>query len=182
VPLQEAMHFGLPVIAYDAGAVRETLRGGGLLLQDKRPEMVAELLDRLTRGGDLRRAVLASQADAIAGIRSTDFGALLRERLKPVLGSPDPRETRVALGNDLSRPALSSDASGAASAPRQGPGEGLFRSTVGPGEAAIPTSPVGPSEEGSAVEGREETGGTALKGALRNGQLPRDPACRGSLG
>ena len=79
VPLQEAMHFGLPVIAYDAGAVRETLRGGGLLLQDKRPEVVADLLDRLTRGGDLRRAVLASQATAIAGIRATDFGALLRE-------------------------------------------------------------------------------------------------------
>jgi hypothetical protein len=85
VPLQEAMHFGLPVIAYDAGAVRETLRGGGLLLQDKRPEVVADLLDRLTRGGDLRRAVLASQARAIAEIRSTDFGALLRERLSPVI-------------------------------------------------------------------------------------------------
>ncbi len=85
VPLQEAMHFGLPVIAYDAGAVRETLRGGGLLLQDKRPELVADLLDRLTRGGELRRAVLASQATAIAGIRSTDFGALLRERLSPVI-------------------------------------------------------------------------------------------------
>jgi glycosyltransferase involved in cell wall biosynthesis len=130
VPLQEAMHFGLPVIAYDAGAVRETLRGGGLLLQDKRPEVVADLLDRLTRGGALRRAVLASQAGAIAGIRSTDFGALLRERLSPV----------------------------------------------------VPTSPVGPSEEGAAVEGGAETGGPALKGALRNGQLPRDPAGRGSLG
>ena len=32
VPLLEAMAFGVPVIAYDAGAVRETLRGGGLLL------------------------------------------------------------------------------------------------------------------------------------------------------
>jgi L-malate glycosyltransferase len=87
VPLQEAMHFGLPVIAYDTGAVRETLRGGGLLLQDKSPALVAELLDRVTHGGDLRRAVLASQAKAIAAIRATDFGALLRERLAPVLGS-----------------------------------------------------------------------------------------------
>ena len=86
VPLQEAMHFGLPVIAYDAGAVRETLRGGGLLLQDKRPELVAELLDRVTRGGELRRAVLASQATAIAGIRATDFGALLRETAEPGAG------------------------------------------------------------------------------------------------
>ena len=87
VPLQEAMHFGLPVIAYDAGAVRETLHGGGLLLQDKRPELVAELLDRVTHGRPLRRAVLASQARAIAEIRATDFGALLRERLRPVLES-----------------------------------------------------------------------------------------------
>ena len=85
VPLQEAMLFNLPVIAYDAGAVRETLHGGGLLLQDKRPDMVAELLDRVTHGGPLRRAVLESQARAIAGIRATDFGAVLRERLAPVV-------------------------------------------------------------------------------------------------
>ena len=83
VPLQEAMHFNLPVIAYDAGAVRETLHGGGLLLRDKQPDLVAELLDRVTHGGPLRRAVLASQARAIAGIRATDFGAMLAERLGP---------------------------------------------------------------------------------------------------
>jgi glycosyltransferase involved in cell wall biosynthesis len=85
VPLQEAMHFGLPVVAYDAGAVRETLRGGGVLLRDKRPELVAEVLDRLTHGSELRRAVLAAQAQAVAAIRGTDFGAVLRERLSPVI-------------------------------------------------------------------------------------------------
>ncbi len=90
VPLQEAMRFGLPVIAYDAGAVRETLRGGGVLLQDKSPELVAELLDQLTRGTALRRAVLASQARAVEAIRGTDFGAVLRERLSPVLGGGPP--------------------------------------------------------------------------------------------
>jgi glycosyltransferase involved in cell wall biosynthesis len=79
------MLFGLPVVAYETGAVRETLHGGGLLVQDKRPEVVAELLDRLTHGSPLRRAVLASQSRAIAEIRATDFGALLRERLRPVL-------------------------------------------------------------------------------------------------
>ena len=60
MPLQEAMHFGLPVVAYDAGAVRETLHGGGLLLQDKQPELVAELLDRVTHGG--RCAARSSRA------------------------------------------------------------------------------------------------------------------------
>jgi len=93
VPLQEAMHFHLPVIAYDAGAVRETLRGGGLLLRDKSPDLVAELLDRVTHGGPLRRAVLESQARAIAGIRGTDFGAVVAERLS-LLRDMHPRDAR----------------------------------------------------------------------------------------
>jgi len=88
VPLQEAMLFELPVIAYETGAVRETLRGGGLLLQDKSPELVAELLDAVTRGDTLRRTVMAAQKHAVAEIRGTDFGALVRERLAPVLETP----------------------------------------------------------------------------------------------
>jgi hypothetical protein len=43
-----------------------------------------------------------------------------------VLPSPDPRGTRVALGNDLSCRALPGDVSGSASATREGPGEGLL--------------------------------------------------------
>jgi len=85
VPLQEAMHFRVPVVAYEAGAVRETLHGGGVLLREKDPMVVAELLGRLTRDRALRAAVLATQDKAMTGIRSTDFGALLLERLRPVL-------------------------------------------------------------------------------------------------
>jgi L-malate glycosyltransferase len=85
VPLQEAMVFGVPVVAYDAGAVRETLKGGGVLLREKRPEVVAELLRDVVKDERLRAAVLATQSRAVAEIRGTDFGALLRDRLKPVL-------------------------------------------------------------------------------------------------
>jgi glycosyltransferase involved in cell wall biosynthesis len=93
VPLQEAMHFGLPVVAYDAGAIRETLHGGGILLHDKRPEVVGELVRKVLTDRGLRDAVLATQSQAIARIRGTDFGALLRDRLAPVLDgtSPAPR-------------------------------------------------------------------------------------------
>ena len=85
VPLQEAMVFGVPVIAYDAGAVRETLKGGGILLREKRPEVVAELIGEVLTEGKLRASVLATQARAVQEIRGTDFGALLRDRLRPVL-------------------------------------------------------------------------------------------------
>jgi len=88
VPLVEAMLFGLPVVAYDAGAVRETLRGGGVLLKEKRPEVVAELVGRILRDEGLRRRVLATQSAALERVRGIDFGALLLERLAPVLQAP----------------------------------------------------------------------------------------------
>jgi glycosyltransferase involved in cell wall biosynthesis len=89
VPLQEAMHFGVPVVALDAGAVRETLHGGGVLLSDKRPAEVAELLGRLRQDEGLRREVLATQERAMSKVRATDFGSLLLDRLRPVLeGEP----------------------------------------------------------------------------------------------
>jgi len=88
VPLLEAMTFGIPVIAYDAGAVAETLRGGGVLLKDKNPEQVAELIGRLLKDATLKQAVLATQSSALAEVRSTDYKALLMERLAPVLEAP----------------------------------------------------------------------------------------------
>ena len=98
VPLVEAMRFGVPVLAYDAGAISDTLRGGGLLIEEKRPQEVAGLIDVLISNGPVRQAVLASQARALAAIRVTDFGALLRERLAPVLDG-SPRATGVTAGN-----------------------------------------------------------------------------------
>jgi L-malate glycosyltransferase len=85
VPLVEAMVFGLPVIAYDAGAVAETLRGGGILLKEKQPEVVAELIHSVLSDHAFRRSVLATQERAMAGVRATDFGALLLGALRPVL-------------------------------------------------------------------------------------------------
>ena len=55
VPLLEAMHFDVPVIAYDAGAVGETLGYGGLLLETKDSERCAETLRRAIGSGELRQ-------------------------------------------------------------------------------------------------------------------------------
>jgi hypothetical protein len=65
--------------------VAETLRGGGVLLRDKRPELVAELVHQVASDATLRAKLLETQARAIAAIRATDFGDLLRQRLRPVL-------------------------------------------------------------------------------------------------
>jgi len=87
VPLQEAMLFGVPVIAYDAGAVRETLAGGGVLVTHRRLDEIAGLVHAVTTDAALRASVLATQQTALEALRAIDFGALLQDRLAPVLGA-----------------------------------------------------------------------------------------------
>jgi glycosyltransferase involved in cell wall biosynthesis len=47
VPLVEAMHFGLPIVAFAAAGVTGTLGQGGVLLQRKDPLLTAELMARV---------------------------------------------------------------------------------------------------------------------------------------
>lgn len=57
VPIAEAMASGLPVVAYDAAAVTETMDGAGLLLGDKRPATLALAIDRVLGDEQLRRSL-----------------------------------------------------------------------------------------------------------------------------
>lgn len=91
VPLLEAMHFDLPVVAYDAAAVGETLRGGGVLLKDKDPCVVAEALNLVNRDPAVRASVLASQRRALAEFRALDFDAMLEGHIETVLHSREVR-------------------------------------------------------------------------------------------
>jgi glycosyltransferase involved in cell wall biosynthesis len=95
VPLLEAMLFDVPVLAYDAGAVRETLGGAGVLLKDKAPELVAELLGSVMTDAALRNAILAGQRTAIERWKAIDYRALLMERLAPALSAVDTEAQRA---------------------------------------------------------------------------------------
>jgi glycosyltransferase involved in cell wall biosynthesis len=55
LPLLESCYFRLPVLAFDAGAVAETLDGAGLLFRDKNPARVACLLEQVLEDEPLRR-------------------------------------------------------------------------------------------------------------------------------
>jgi glycosyltransferase involved in cell wall biosynthesis len=85
VPLIEAMAVGLPVVAYDAGAVRGTLRGAGVLIEDKSVAPVAELCAEIVGNAAFRSAVLRGQERVLGELRAIDYAALVRERLAPVL-------------------------------------------------------------------------------------------------
>lgn len=54
VPVLEAMHFGVPVVAYASSAVPGTVGDAGILLDDKDPLLVAAAADRVLGDADLR--------------------------------------------------------------------------------------------------------------------------------
>jgi glycosyltransferase involved in cell wall biosynthesis len=85
VPLVEAMLAGVPVVAYDAGAVAETMAGAGVLLRDKSPAVVAAVIERLFGDEPLRAAVLATQERVAARVRATDYREVVKRALAPVL-------------------------------------------------------------------------------------------------
>jgi glycosyltransferase involved in cell wall biosynthesis len=68
VPLIEAMHFGVPVVALAASAVPETVGDAALLLEDKDPLLVATAVDRVL--GD---AALRSELVEAGRKRADDF-------------------------------------------------------------------------------------------------------------
>ncbi len=88
-PLLEAMHHGLPVVAYAAAAVPETVAEAGVILDSKEPAVVAAAAHRVIEDADLPQALVdrghkrageftleRARAEFVAGI----------ERAKELLG------------------------------------------------------------------------------------------------
>ena len=66
VPLIEAMHYGVPIVAYDSSAVAETLGGAGIVLKDREPSLVAEAIDRIANDERLRETLIANGRERLA--------------------------------------------------------------------------------------------------------------------
>ena len=77
VPLMEAFHKRIPVLAYAATAVPVTMDGGGVLYDTKDPHYVARLIDAVVGDIRLEDAVLASQDAALERLKGRDFGGTL---------------------------------------------------------------------------------------------------------
>lgn len=85
IPVLESMAADLPVLAYAAGAVPETMDGSGVLVHEKDYPAIAEMMGQLTADSPLRKAVLAGQCRRIARYRARDLAGELRSLLSPLL-------------------------------------------------------------------------------------------------
>ena len=77
VPLIEAFHKRIPVIAFAAAAVPATMDGGGVLYERKDPRHVASLINAVLTDAALEEEILASQDAALARLRARDFARTL---------------------------------------------------------------------------------------------------------
>ena len=86
VPLVEAMHFDVPVVATAAGGIPETLGGAGVLLTERRWDVAAAATVLLHRDRELRSAVLARQRERLRAFTRERFRDLLLGYVRSLAG------------------------------------------------------------------------------------------------
>lgn len=82
LPLLEAMHHGIPVIAPELGGIPEALNGAGVMYSDLRPAELGALFHRVLSDSALRSEILASQTKRLAEVRARNIEAELAELMK----------------------------------------------------------------------------------------------------
>ncbi len=79
LPLIESSFFKIPVLAYDAGAVKETLNGSGILFRKKDMEKIAVLAEKLMNDEKIRSSIrINSEIRAESFEKESDPGQLLK--------------------------------------------------------------------------------------------------------
>ena len=88
VPLIEAFHKRVPVLAYAATAVPATMDGGGVLYDTTDPRRVAALMHGVLASRPREDAVLAAQDAALDRLMALDFSGMIERYVRDVLAGP----------------------------------------------------------------------------------------------
>jgi glycosyltransferase involved in cell wall biosynthesis len=84
VPLLEAMHYGVPVLAYAAAAVPDTMGPAGVLVRDKKFDEIAEMLHLLITDAALRQQIIEGQREQLKRFDENAADEGLRRALEAV--------------------------------------------------------------------------------------------------
>jgi glycosyltransferase involved in cell wall biosynthesis len=88
VPIVEAFHMGVPVIAYAATAVPATMDGGGVLVRDKDPLSIGALIHEVATNTALQDRIVDAQDSALARLQARDFAGTLLGFVEQVRRQP----------------------------------------------------------------------------------------------
>ncbi|MCP5046155.1 MAG: glycosyltransferase family 4 protein [bacterium] len=81
-PVPESFYLGIPVVAFNAGAVKETMNNGGVLVNRKDFIGMAGLIDRILGDGGLKEKILHSQRKALEKYYKNKTGKILLEYIE----------------------------------------------------------------------------------------------------
>lgn len=84
VPLLEAFHLGIPVLGYAAGAVEETMNGGGIVLRRKDFLRIAGVIDAVERDPAFRKRLVDGQRKALKPYLRENVSQVLLDLVKQV--------------------------------------------------------------------------------------------------
>lgn len=79
LPVVEAMHFGVPVIAYASTALPETVQDGGILVTEKRYPEIAELAVEVCRNQELRDKLISRGRERVRKLGLDTFSNRVAE-------------------------------------------------------------------------------------------------------
>lgn len=82
IPLLESMQYEIPVFAYDAAAVSDTLGGAGILLKTNDPAEVAAIIDELLQDKTAYEAVIQKQNDRLEDFSHQNIKKKFAELIK----------------------------------------------------------------------------------------------------
>jgi L-malate glycosyltransferase len=90
VPLLEAMHFGVPVVAFAAAGVPGTLGHAGLLVHDRDFPVIAEVVHEVVTTPAVRASVIAGQRARLRAFDAKSVAEQLRSHLDGLGGTGAP--------------------------------------------------------------------------------------------
>ncbi|MBQ4464434.1 MAG: glycosyltransferase [Oscillospiraceae bacterium] len=82
VPLLEAMTFDVPVIAFDACAVPETLGGSGIVVDDKDPVYLSKIIEAAAKDEALRSHIITMQRERLKHFEYEHIKEMLQDYLR----------------------------------------------------------------------------------------------------
>jgi L-malate glycosyltransferase len=85
VPMLEAMHVGIPVLAYNSTSIPYTLAGAGVLVNEKRFDEIAEMMHLLMDDQNLRQKIVAGQHKRLEFFQRSHLEGVLKNFIAQVV-------------------------------------------------------------------------------------------------
>jgi glycosyltransferase involved in cell wall biosynthesis len=84
VPLVEAMHAGVPVLAYNSSSIPYTLGNAGVLINEKQYDEIAEMIDILMEDQPLRASITRNQKERLAFFQKSRLENILKTYIEEI--------------------------------------------------------------------------------------------------